>query len=381
MVYLDNAATTFPKPRAVYDALALSMRECAGNPGRGGHILSRNSAKALFDSRVGVASLLGSSSPERVAFTHNATEALNIAIKGLARKNSHILISDIEHNSVRRVAVKLQEQGIEYSVYSSAKSAEDILNSVRENIRPDTQMLVACHKSNICSRELPLAELGRLCKKYGIYFVVEASQSAGSCNIDIGKVNADAICAPGHKGLFGIMGSGFVLFGEGVEGDKIKTMCEGGNGVNSMDEQMPSALPERLEAGTLPMPAIYTLKAGIEFVRRVGAEEIGNKESVLMARAKDMLLHTKGIEVYCPEENGGGVLLFNFKNIDCEEAAELLDKGKICVRAGLHCSPLAHKTIGTPSGGAIRVSFGYFNTLKDIDCLYKTVKDILAGVY
>lgn len=378
MVYLDNAATSFPKPRVIYSALEKALESCVGNPGRGGHLPSRSSAKALFDARVSVASLFNSPYPENVVFTHNATEALNTVIKGLAGKNSHILISDIEHNSVRRVAVRLKEEGTEYSVYSTSGSRGDILNSVRENIRPNTSLLVACHKSNICSRELPLSELGKLCKIYGIYFVVDVSQSAGSCDIDINGIGADAICAPGHKGLYGIMGSGFALF-NGVEAKKIRTLCVGGSGVNSIDENMPDILPERLEAGTLPLPAICTLKAGVDYVKKVGAERIGQKENTLMRRAKDMLLHTKGIEVYCPDENSGSVLLFNFKDIDCEEAAMLLDKKGICVRSGLHCAPLAHKTIGTPTDGAIRASFGYFNSPGDVDYFYKTIRSILSG--
>ncbi len=380
MIYLDNAATSFPKPASIYGALNKCLNECQGNPGRGGHLPSRMASKALYEARLSLSELFHSSTPENVVFTHNATEALNTAIKGLAKKNSHILISDIEHNSVRRAVIKLQEEKIEYSIYKTGENASKTLDSVRQNIRPNTCMLVACHKSNICSRELPIAALGRLCKKYGIYFVVDASQSAGSCDIDINKIYADALCAPGHKGLYGIMGGGFILFNN-VEAEKISTVFEGGSGVNSKDDEMPNVLPERLEAGTLPLPAICTMRAGADFVKKVGADRIGEKERALMMRAKDMLLHTKGIEVYCPDENDGCILLFNFKNIDCEDGAALLDKSGICVRAGLHCSPLAHNSIQTPMGGAVRASFGYFNSPREVELFYKEVKRIACGVY
>jgi len=379
MTYLDNAATSYPKPCEVFNALKNSMCLC-GNPGRGGHLPSRRASTLLYNARVSVAQLFSSDFPENVVFTHNATEALNTAIKGLARDNSHILISDIEHNSVRRAVYALEKRGITFSVYESKGTKEEIIEGIKKKIKNNTKMLVACHRSNICPRTLPIEEIGALCKDKGIVFIVDASQSAGSLRISIEKTGAKVICAPGHKGLYSVMGCGFMLFSGNTDPMELSTLYEGGSGINSVSEEMPDLLPERLEAGTLPLPAICTLGAGADYVRAQGEEDIGYKENRLMLKAREWLSNMKNVKVYCPEESEGSVLLFNLEGMGSEEVAYYLDKKGVYVRAGLHCAPLAHQSVVGSLEGGVRASFGYFNTLAHVEKLCREVMQIVKNI-
>lgn len=377
MIYFDNAATSFPKPACVYKAVERSLCACAGNPGRGGHRLASASASAVYEARESVAKLFCSEYPERVAFTHNATEALNAAIKGLAKAGGEILISDIEHNSVRRAACSLVFRGCRVKVYRTYAGKEDTVRSFRESISPDTCLAVACHRSNICGRELPINEMGMLCRQRDIPFVVDASQSAGACAIDFEKTSASVLCAPGHKGVFGVMGGGFMLISDRVAPEDFATVTEGGSGVDSQSIGMPLIFPERLEAGTLPVTAICSIKAGADFIMSVGADEIGRHERAVTLAAKERLMALKNkVTLYAADENNGSVLLFNVAGRDPEDVAACLDREGICVRAGFHCAPLAHKSIGTPTCGAVRASFGYFNTKAETDAFYRALKRI-----
>lgn len=375
MHYLDNAATTYPKPESVYQRATEAIRQCGGNPGRGVHPLAMASLDAVYSAREAVASLFGGA-PERVVFTHNATEALNLAIKGLVKPGGHILISEIEHNSVLRPVHALSKAGCSYDLYSVRGSADEILASIRSKIRPETCLIVACHRSNVAAITLPIARIGDLCRKQGIRFVVDASQSAGAVPIDLSRMKIDALCAPGHKGLFGLMGSGFVLFGKEILDGEIATLYEGGSGLASFLPSMPDVLPERLEAGTLPVPAIASLCAGIEYVRQIGPEQIGKTESELLWSACDRLLSTRRVRFYGPLRLPGSTAIFNVENRAPQEvSAYLADRG-ICTRAGIHCSPLAHKLLATPKGGAVRISLSPFNTVRDIDALWTAVREM-----
>lgn len=376
LIYLDNAATTYPKPESVYQAAEKAMREGGGNPGRGLHPLALKSTEIVYRTREKVADLFGGN-PERVVFTPNATGALNLAIKGLARPGSHILISDIEHNSVLRPVVSLAEQGVRYSIFSSSGSDQDILASIERNLHPSTCLLVACHRSNVAPITLPIEKIGKLCASKGIYFIVDASQSAGSVEISMDRMNIDVLCAPGHKGLFGLMGSGFALFGRHIRAEKIKTIWEGGSGIDSRLQVMPNVLPERLEAGTLAVPAIASLGAGIDYVRLRSIQEIAAYENKLLLELYDRLSEIRKVQLYCrSKEKEGTTLLFNVDGIDAEQVAMLLAKQHICVRSGLHCSPLAHQSLGTP-GGAVRVSLSPFNKREDLDSLYYAIQEWL----
>lgn len=378
MIYLDNAATSFPKPQSVLREVERCIENYCGNPGRGSHTLSRRSAEKVYETRELIADFFGSSSPENVFFTYNDTYVLNILIKGLAQVGDHVIISDMEHNSVYRPIEALRRKGlINYDIFDSMclsdnRCAQKICDNIRALIRPNTKMLIASHASNICSATLPLKEIGALCRTYGIIFIVDAAQSAGHLPIDIKKMNISALCAPGHKGLFGIQGSGFAVLADDVLPE---VLIEGGSGVNSLSAEMPDSPPERYEAGTLSVPAIVSLGAGIKHLRRQTVEQIHEHESGLYKSLLMVLSDIPRIKVYAPNHIGS-TLLFNIDGIPCEKVADMLDRYGICVRSGYHCSPLGHGTLGTLDGGAVRISFGAFNTKKELEQLYSALKKI-----
>lgn len=379
MIYLDNAATSFPKPPRVIREVCDCMRYDCGNPGRGAHVLSLRAAEHIYECREEIAQLFGSSHPERVAFTINATAALNTVIKGLLRNGDHVLISDMEHNAVLRPIVKLSEtERITYDVFPTyaldcERNPKMICAGILERIRPNTRMLICAHASNICSAVLPLEEIGMLCRQLGILFVVDAAQSAGHLAIDVEKMKIDALCAPGHKGLWGPQGTGFFLLGDDIMAE---TLIEGGSGYHSLEPHMPEEPPERYEAGTLPTPAITGLTAGIREIRALGTDTVSKRLCALNTRLKDRLFSINGITVYAPHHNGAIVLL-NANGIPSDALAQEMNRKGFCVRAGYHCAPLAHQTIQTPKGGAVRVSPSFYTTEKQIDAFADALKEIL----
>lgn len=378
MIYLDNAATSFPKPPCVTEEMARCMRQYCGNPGRGSHRLAMEAAEKIFECRTAISSFFGSNNPENVIFTMNATMALNIAIKGLLRQGDHVLISDMEHNAVLRPVHRLAQKGkITYDVFPSMAERSDasgvrICAGIARLIKPQTRMLICSHASNICSYRAPLEEIGAFCKRHRILFVVDAAQSAGHFPIDIEKMQIDALCAPGHKGLLGPQGSGFLIFGEGIVAE---TLMEGGSGYHSLDADMPTEAPERYEAGTLSTPAIVGLGAGLGEVKRMGMEALSHHIESLNQRLQNQLLELPGITVYTPH-HVGSVLLFNIDGMAADRVGSELDRLGFGVRAGFHCAALGHSTLGTPQGGAVRVSPGIFNTRAHIDAFSSAVEMI-----
>jgi cysteine desulfurase family protein len=379
MIYLDNAATSFPKPRSVVEEQLRCMQLWGGNPGRGSHALALAAAEKIYACREEVASFFGSSNPENVIFTMNTTMALNTAIKGLLRHGDHVLISDMEHNAVFRPIYKLARDGvITYDVFDTfptdpARTAEMICASILEKIRPNTRMLICAHASNICSATLPLEKIGAFCRKKGILFVVDAAQSAGHLPIDMEKMQIDALCAPGHKGLWGPQGCGILLLKDGMLAD---TLIEGGSGYNSLEGNMPEEAPERYEAGTLPTPAIVGLMEGIREIKKLGLDHIHAHEKRLTARLCQRLLDLPKATVYAPHHTGG-ILLFSLQDISSDRVGAFLNERGFCVRTGFHCAALAHATLGTPPAGAVRVSPSLFNTAVQIDAFADTVKELL----
>jgi len=380
MIYLDNAATTFPKPRSVIREVERCLCEYCGNPGRGGHRLSMKAAEAVYSVRCAVCDEFGGL-PENVVFTHNATDALNLAIKSLARRHKdggHILISSLEHNSVRRPCAALAEYGFEYSTFDvPTVPCHDrvICAAFERELRDDTKFAVVCHASNICGITLPIRAIGEVCRRRGIPLVVDASQSAGLYDIDIGKMNIGILCCPGHKSLYGIQGGGFALFSADCASPDFwadVTYAQGGSGVSSLDEGMPRELPERFEAGTLAVPSVAALGAGLRFVSS-SRHELREHEAKLIRRLRYMLLNTRGVKVYAPNFDNTNLLLFSQSGVPSDRTAALLDDAGICVRAGLHCSPLAHKLLGTPEDGAVRVSVGAFNSAADVEGVWRAI--------
>lgn len=383
LVYLDNAATSFPKPPAVVRAVREAMEVCGGNPGRGSHRLALRAANEVYAAREAAARFFGSSHPENVIFTQNTTHALNIALKGLLRDGDRAVCSDMEHNAVFRVLYKrAAERRSDYDVFQTlttvpGRTDDMLLSAIAHKLTPDTRLLVCAHASNVCPASLPLEKIGRMCRERGVLFVVDAAQSAGVLDIDVERMHIDALCVPGHKGLMGPMGVGMLLLGEGVRPD---TLCEGGNGLDSLSGGMGGDTPERYEPGTLPLPAIAGLRAGIDYLSTVTPEAVREKETSLGVRVRDALCDIPGVRVAVPH-HAGPVVLFTIDGMDSEQAAAYLDgcPDGVCVRPGYHCAALAHRTLGTPEGGAVRVSFGWFNTNRDADALIRRVREIAGG--
>lgn len=381
-VYLDNAATTFPKPSTVYKAMENSLKHRGGNPGRSSHALAMAAASDLYDCRVAASNFFGlDGHGERVIFTLNTTHALNIALKGLLHVGDHAVCSDMEHNAVYRPLYHMQKEGrITFDVFDTYVDRPDrtptmILDSLRRAMQPNTRLVVVSHASNICGASLPLYEIGQFCRRRGVLFVVDAAQSAGHLPIDMKEMCIDALCVPGHKGLYGPQGCGMLLLGERLS-DLPATLMEGGNGVDSLKGEMSDALPERYEAGTPPTPAICGLRQGIQFVERTGLDRIRKHEESLYDYAVQSLSHLPGISIAVPH-HVGPVLLFNVDGYTSDQVAAHLDRHGICVRSGFHCAALGHRTLRTPRTGAVRASFGYFNTERDVEALVRGVRELV----
>ena len=382
LIYLDNAATTYPKPSEVTSAVEELMLYGGGNAGRGSHKLALRAAEKIFECRGKLASMFDARGEEDVCFTLNTTYALNLCIKGILKKGDHVLISDLEHNAVWRPIHKLGERKIiEYDVFSSFccdkdRSAKKICDGISKLVKRNTRMLICTGASNICSATMPLREIGALCRRLGIVFIVDGAQCAGHTKISLRDMYIDALCIPAHKGLLGPQGCGAVIWGRDV---RAECLVEGGNGVASLEPDMPVESPERYEAGTLPAPLMAGLCAGLDILEELGVEKIERHEKKLFKIAAQELQCIEGVKIYAPEHEGS-VLLFNLDGFSSEELAAQLGERDICVRGGYHCAALAHKTLGTIDGGGVRVSFGPFNSSCDVKALCEAVKNISKSV-
>ena len=337
------------------------------------------SSEKVFEAREAVADMFGAK-PDRVIFTLNTTYALNMAIKGVMKGGGHAIISNLEHNSVLRPMHELaRDKSVSYSVFTAyAKgkklSSKEILDNVISKLRRDTKMLVCIHSSNICSFTLPLRDIGQLCRRHGITFVVDAAQSAGHIDINMERDMIDILCMPAHKGLYAPQGCGILVLGDKTP-TLFPTLLEGGNGYSSLSPTMGNIFPERMEAGTICTPAIAGLVSGIGFIRNLGIDTIAEHERHLWKRAFDRLTNIRGVNIY--DDTEGSVLLFNIGNINSDDASYELSERGFCLRSGYHCAPLAHEALKTPEGGALRIGFGIFNTSEEVDLLCNAVSDIV----
>jgi cysteine desulfurase family protein len=377
-IYLDNAATSAPKPQAVLEEMHRALTSYNANPGRSGHSAALEAARCVFQTRKALSSLLNADDKDCIVHCFNCTDALNLAIKGIMGRVGRALCSDMEHNSVYRPLYRLAREGVAdfdvFDTFPSAPARSDgmILSSLASKIRPDTRMVVCAHASNICSAALPIEKIGDFCRRRGLLLVVDGAQSAGAYELDVDRMGIDALCLPGHKGLMGPQGTGMLILGKGVTLD---TLMEGGNGMDSLRGEMSEDAPERYEAGTLQTPAIAGLRAGMEFVESVGAETIRAHEARLGGRLRDGLMDMRGVTVYAPRHEGG-VVLFSVEGYNSEEVAHILDREGICVRPGFHCSALGHRTLRTPEGGGVRASFGWGSRERDCDALLRAVRKL-----
>ena len=378
MIYLDNAATTFPKPMSVRNAVVNSISNYGANPGRGGHDLAVRASEIIYKSRSKTADFFGEKDAENVIFTSGCTHSINIVLKGLLKPGDHVVVSDIEHNAVMRPLYALKKKKISYSVARvSDVSSDETLENFRNALQENTRLVVCTHVSNVWGTRLPVERITAMCHQYSIPVLIDAAQSAGVLGIDLDESNFDYICMPVHKGLYGPMGTGILIT---KHHDDLDTLIEGGTGSNSALFEQPGTSPDKFESGTPNLSGIAGLGAGIDFVRSVSCEKIHAHEINLLAHLYDRLEKNKNIILYTPRPNvynSGGVLSFNVKNHDSEEvAAVLYRRFSIFVRAGLHCSPLAHLHHSTEETGAVRIAPSYFNTISEMNVLAASLKKI-----
>lgn len=367
MIYLDNAATTFPKPAQVVSTAACAMRFYGANPGRGGHKISAKAGEAVFSCREKLAQMF-SCSEERTVFTLNCTHSINLALKGILKKGNHVIISSLEHNSVLRPLETMREKGkITYDVaFVEPRDDQKTVSNFEKLIRPETRLIICTHASNVFGTVLPVKKLSALCKKHGLLFALDCAQSAGILPVNMEKDGIDIVCAPGHKGLFGPMGTGVLMFSNRVE---IESLVQGGTGSLSLQKSQPKIYPDSLESGTVNLPGIAGLSAGLDFIRSCGGEKaIHEKEAYLIKTLKEDLSVIKNVTVFenMHSEIYSPVLSLLVNGEHSEQTAQKLDDRNIAVRAGYHCSYLAHNFCKTTRSGTVRVSPSIFNTKSDV---------------
>lgn len=368
MIYLDNAATTSPKPSSVISAVDGALRRYSANPGRSGHEASVMTSQAVYRVRENIAEFFQLPQEENVIFTNNCTAALNTVIKGILHKGDHAVISSMEHNSVLRPLEQLKQSGmITYSIAEIGDDDEETIDAFRRAINSQTRLIICTHASNVFGTILPVRRLCALAHSYGILFCLDAAQSAGVLPISIIEDGYDYVCCAGHKGLYGPMGTGILLINSEVLPEPLTA---GGSGSESANASMPDYLPDRLESGTLNVTGIIGLSAGVDFVRRQGIERIYHKEIEHIRFLHSRLSGIKKIKIYTPHPDkkpSAPVMSFSVEGVDSETVAEYLSrKHHIAVRAGLHCAPLAHRHMGTQQQGTVRVAPSVFTTHQEM---------------
>lgn len=388
MIYLDSAATSFHRPPEVEQAVLHAMH-FFGNPGRGAHAPTLDAARTVYDTRVRLAELFGAEDPSRIAFSCNATEALNTAIFGLFHPGDHVITTVCEHNSVLRPLYLLERQGVEVTRVGTVKEkddAEGVFGMVRsgrldygmleQSLQKNTKAIVLAHASNLTGNVADILRIGKFAHENGLLFVVDASQSAGTLPIDVQKQNIDVLCFTGHKGLMGPQGTGGLYVREGVS---IAPLKSGGSGIKSYEKEHPKEMPTALEAGTLNAHGIAGLNAAAAFIQKTGIQNIHRREMELANRFLDGLMRIPNVKLYgdLAAKERVPIVTFNIGDYDSSTVSDWLgeDYG-ICVRAGAHCAPLMHLALGTQKQGAVRASFSYFNTEDEIDTAIEAVREL-----
>ena len=376
MIYLDNAATTFPKPEAVYNAMMDCMKNYCANPGRAGHKLAMKAAREIYDTRENIAKLFNIDNPMNIVFTNNATDSLNLAIKGVVNKGDHIITTSMEHNSVIRPIKALEKVGVENTIVQCDEQGFLNIDDLEKSIKPNTKLIVTTHASNVCGTLIDIKSISEIANKHNILYLIDASQTVGVYDIDLKDIKADMLAAPGHKGLLGPQGTGILYIREGLNIDILK---EGGTGSRSEDLFQPDLLPDKYESGTHNTPGIVGLNEGVKFIFKEGIDKIKEHEEELCKYMLERLEEVPNIRIYGPKDANkrASVISINIGNMDSGEITFLLDSEyDIATRSGIHCAPLAHKTLGTLEQGAVRFSIGYFNTKEEIDKAVAALKEI-----
>ncbi|MGB9792804.1 MAG: aminotransferase class V-fold PLP-dependent enzyme [Thermacetogeniaceae bacterium] len=379
VIYLDNAATSWPKPECVYQAVDRFNREIGANPGRGSHRKAVEAGMVLLETRELLAKLFNVRDSSRIVFLPNATYALNLALKGVLNPGDHAVISSMEHNAVARPLHTLEQRGVEVSIVQCAPDGSLDPRDVEMAIRDNTRLICLVHASNLTGTIMPVEEVGRIARERGVLFLVDAAQTAGVLPIDVEAMHIDLLAFTGHKGLFGPQGTGGLYIRQGLE---LHPLIEGGTGSLSEELSQPDFLPDRFESGTPNTPGLAGLGAGVRYLLEIGVEKVRQHEQELTELLLCGLREIEGVTVYgpCDSRRQVAVVSFNIEGIGCGEVSLLLDKGYgIITRSGLHCAPLAHRTIGTIKTGACRLSPGFFNTAEDIEKTVRAIAEIAGG--
>ena len=365
MIYFDNAATTLRKPDCVIEAVSRAMTSL-GNSGRGVHDSALSASRVIYETRAALAQLFGAENPERIAFTANATQALNTAIKGVLRPGDHVITTALEHNSVLRPLFELEDRGVELTILPADPRGNLRYEDFESGIRSNTKAIITTHGSNLTGNLLDISVIGSIARKHGLLYIVDASQTAGVFDIDVQGMQIDILCFTGHKGLLGPQGTGGIYIREGVD---ISPLLSGGSGVQTYLRHHPPQMPTVLEAGTLNGHGIAGLGAAAKHLQNIGLDVIRAKEQALTAAFYKAVREIPGITVYgdfssfhrCP------IVALNIRNYDSGEVSDALSREyDIATRPGAHCAPLMHRALGTAEQGAVRFSFSHYNTMDEI---------------
>lgn len=381
-IYLDNGATTFPKPDAVPKAVYEYMTEVGSNINRGTYEAAYDLESIVFDTRQMLCDMFGGEDCKNVIFTKNITESLNIVLKGFLKPGDHVLTSSMEHNAVMRPLVQLEKAGVEFTRIPCTEEGELILSELESCLRPNTKAIVMLHASNVCGTLMPIKEVGKFAKEHGLKFILDSAQTAGVFPIDMREMNIDALCFTGHKGLLGPQGTGGFILKEDMI-PLIDPIISGGTGSISHTEEIPDFMPDRFESGTMNLPGIVGLHASLEWINEKGIDSIREHELKLcehFLNGIQVLADEKKLRILGkPDIEGrtGVVSVQPLERDPAEVAFELDSEYGIMTRVGLHCSPIAHKTMNTYPVGTIRFSFGFANTDEDIDTAIRALEELL----
>ncbi|MGN0205305.1 MAG: aminotransferase class V-fold PLP-dependent enzyme [Coprococcus sp.] len=375
MIYLDASATSFLKPPQVEEAVCRSFHTI-GNSGRGAHAPTLNASRLIYDTREKLAGLFGISDPSRIAFTCNATEALNIAIEGIVQPGNHIITTVCEHNSVLRPLYRLEKEGTELTILKADRKGRIDYDDFEKSLKPNTTAVIITHASNLTGNITDIARVSSFTKKHDLTLIVDASQTAGTIPIDVREMRIDILCFTGHKGLMGPQGTGGIYVREGIKLPPLKT---GGSGVHSFDKSHPSDMPTALEAGTLNGHGIAGLNASLDFIRGIGIPAIHQREDMLTRRFIKGVSSIPQVTLYgdLDARLRAPIVSLNIGSMDSSQVSDILwEDYEICVRSGAHCAPLMHETLGTVRQGAVRFSFSYFNTEEEIDAAIQAIREL-----
>ncbi len=374
-LYLDNAASTHPKPPGVYSAVEEALR-IGANPGRSGHVAALEAARLIHDTRESVARLIGVGDCSRIIFTMNATHGLNQGLFGYLKEGDHVISSTVEHNSVLRPLHELGKRGVEVELLQGDSDGLVDPVMVEGAIKSNTVMVALGHASNVGGAILDVQAVGKICRSHGIAFLLDGSQTVGCLEIDVDGLGVDLLVAPGHKGMLGPQGTGFLYVAPGIT---LEPLLFGGTGAASSKAEMPDDMPEHLEAGTLNTPGLAGLGVGLEYIFERRVSDIRAGEEAIIARLLPQLEEIERLKVYGIRDPSRriGVVSFNFEEVDAAHVGYALDEAfSIAVRVGLHCAPGAHKALGSYPAGTVRASFGPYNTIDDADRLVEALKRI-----